>query len=77
MRANRLEEAVTMSVDDALIRLSALLGLDPDRGGDEIMLPHLAPRAGHRQRIIRLLYAAGRSAPRHAPRAFNPDIRRL
>jgi 3-methyladenine DNA glycosylase/8-oxoguanine DNA glycosylase len=117
-RANRLEEAATMSVDDALTRLSALPGLgmwtatatvlashgapdvlvlrdyglptlvnfaftgdaqrlDPDRGGDEIMLAHLAPWAGHRQRIIRLLYAAGISAPRRAPRAFNPDIRLL
>jgi 3-methyladenine DNA glycosylase/8-oxoguanine DNA glycosylase len=51
--------------------------LDPDLGGDEIMLAHLAPWAGHRQRIIRLLYVAGVSAPRRAPRAFNPDIRRL
>ena len=117
-RAHRLEEAATMSVEDALTRLSALPGLgiwtatatvlashgapdvvvlrdyglptlvnfvftgdarrlDPDRGGDEIMLAHLAPWAGHRQRIIRLLYAAGISAPRRAPRAFNPDIRRL
>jgi 3-methyladenine DNA glycosylase/8-oxoguanine DNA glycosylase len=117
-RASRLEEAATMSVDNALIRLSALPGvgmwtatatvlashgapdvlvlrdyglptlvnfaftgdarrLDPDRGGDEIMLAHLAPWAGHRQRIIRLLFAAGVSAPRRAPRAFNPDIRQL
>jgi hypothetical protein len=50
--------------------------LDPDRGGDEIMLAHLALWAGHRQRIIRLLYAAGVSVPRRVPRAFNPDIRR-
>lgn len=51
--------------------------LDPDRGGDDIMLAHLAPWAGHRQRIIRLLIAAGVSVPRRAPKAFNPDIRRL
>lgn len=117
-RANRLEEAAAMSVDDALTRLSVLPGLgmwtatatvlashgasdvlvlrdyglptlvnfaftgdakrlDPDRGGDEIMLGHLAPWAGHRQRIVRLLYVAGVVVPRRAPRAFNPDIRRL
>ena len=38
---------------------------------------HLAPWAGHRQRIVRLLYTAGVSAPRRGPRAVNPDIRRL
>lgn len=51
--------------------------LDPDRGGDEIMCAHLEPWRGHRQRIIRLLYAAGVSVPRHGARQFNPDIRRL
>ncbi len=51
--------------------------LDPDRGGDEIMLEHLAPWAGHRQRIVRLISVAGVSVPRRGPRAFNPDIRRF
>jgi 3-methyladenine DNA glycosylase/8-oxoguanine DNA glycosylase len=117
-RAHRLEEAATMSVPDALARLSALPGLGvwtatsvitashgdpdtitlrdyglptmvnyaftgdgrrlpPDGGGDEIMCRHLAPWSGHRQRIIRLLFAAGVSAPRRGPRMRNPDIRRL
>ena len=117
-RANRLEEAATMTVPDALRRLCALPGLGiwtatatvlashgdpdtlvlrdygmptlvhyaftgrterlpPDDGGDEIMCRHLEPWRGHRQRIIRLLHAAGVSAPRRAPKAFNPDIRRL
>jgi len=48
-----------------------------DEGGDELMCAHLAPWAGHRQRIVRLLSSAGLHAPRRAPRAFNPDIRRL
>jgi 3-methyladenine DNA glycosylase/8-oxoguanine DNA glycosylase len=48
-----------------------------DEGGDERMCEHLAPWAGHRQRIVRLLAASGMSPPRRAPRAFNPDIRRL
>jgi 3-methyladenine DNA glycosylase/8-oxoguanine DNA glycosylase len=117
-RANRLEEAATMTAADARVRLSALPGLGPwtatsvitsshgdpdtivlrdyglptmvnhaftgdarrlapDEGGDEIMCRHLAPWAGHRQRIVRLLYTAGVSAPRRGPRARNPDIRRL
>jgi 3-methyladenine DNA glycosylase/8-oxoguanine DNA glycosylase len=117
-RANRLEEAATMPIPEALTRLSALPGfgawtatatvlathgdpdtvvlrdygmptlvnyaftgdatrLDPDRGGDEIMLGHLEPWRGHRQRFFRLLFAAGISVPRRAPRQRNPDIRRL
>ncbi len=51
--------------------------LPPDEGGDEIMSEHLEPWRGHRQRIVRLLFAAKVNAPRRAPRAFNPDIRRL
>jgi 3-methyladenine DNA glycosylase/8-oxoguanine DNA glycosylase len=51
--------------------------LPADEGGDEIMCRHLAPWTGHRQRIVRLLYTVGVAVPRRAPRAFNPDIRRL
>ena len=51
--------------------------LRADDGGDEIMCRHLEPWRGHRQRIIRLLFAAGVNAPRRSPRAYNPDIRRL
>jgi 3-methyladenine DNA glycosylase/8-oxoguanine DNA glycosylase len=51
--------------------------LPPDEGGDDIMCRHLAPWTGHRQRIIRLLFVVGVGTPRRAPRAFNPDIRRL
>ena len=117
-RANRLEEAATMSPTAAIQRLTALDGLGawtatgtviachgdpdtillrdygmptlvnyaftgetkrlpPDDGGDEIMCRHLAPWAGHRQRLVRLMSAAGVSVPRRAPKALNPDIRRL
>jgi 3-methyladenine DNA glycosylase/8-oxoguanine DNA glycosylase len=51
--------------------------LRADEGGDEIMCRHLAPWTGHRQRIVRLLFTAGLSAPRRGPRMRNPDIRRL
>jgi 3-methyladenine DNA glycosylase/8-oxoguanine DNA glycosylase len=49
----------------------------PDDGGDELMCRHLAPWAGHRQRIVRLLFTVGVRVPRRAPRSFNPDIRRI
>ncbi|MEM1332513.1 MAG: DNA-3-methyladenine glycosylase 2 family protein [Actinomycetota bacterium] len=51
--------------------------LPPDEGGDDVMCAHLEPWRGHRQRIVRLLFAAKVAAPRRAPRAFNPDIRRF
>lgn len=51
--------------------------LPPDEGGDETMCAHLEPWRGHRQRVIRLLFAAGIEVPRRHPKAFNPDIRRL
>jgi 3-methyladenine DNA glycosylase/8-oxoguanine DNA glycosylase len=51
--------------------------LDPDAGGDERMCELLAPWAGHRHRVVRLLFTAGISPPRRGPRSFNPDIRRL
>ncbi|HSM67036.1 MAG TPA: hypothetical protein VK860_12070 [Ilumatobacteraceae bacterium] len=51
--------------------------VDADAGGDELMCRHLEPWAGHRQRIVRLLFSVGVSAPRRGPRARNPDIRRL
>ena len=51
--------------------------LSADEGGDELLCRHRAPWTGHRQRIVRLLFTAGVSAPRRGPRARNPDIRRL
>ncbi len=51
--------------------------LDADRGGDETMCAQLAPWSGHRQRIVRLIKRSSGFPPRRAPRAFNPDIRRL
>jgi 3-methyladenine DNA glycosylase/8-oxoguanine DNA glycosylase len=47
------------------------------RGTDERMLELLAPYAGHRGRVIRLLEAAGISAPRFGPRAPVRSIRGL
>ena len=47
------------------------------RGTDEQMLELLAPWAGQRQRVMRLVEAAGVAAPRYGPRFAYPDIRRL
>ncbi|MCU1371725.1 MAG: hypothetical protein JWO77_2919 [Ilumatobacteraceae bacterium] len=42
---------------------------------DDAMLEILEPFAGHRGRVLRLIGAAGISAPRHAPRYAPRDIR--
>jgi 3-methyladenine DNA glycosylase/8-oxoguanine DNA glycosylase len=103
MRAERLEEAARMPMDDASRRLRAFPGIgawtaarvayaalgDADavpvgdfhlphavawllagrpRGDDDLMLELLAPFAGHRGRVLRLLIAAGIRAPRFGPR---------
>lgn len=47
------------------------------RGSDERMLQLLAPFAGHRGRVIRLIEAAGMRAPRYGPRLEIADISRI
>jgi len=47
------------------------------RGTDERMLELLAPWAGHRARVIRLLESSGVSAPRYGPRVASRDLREL
>ena len=46
------------------------------RTDDAGMLALLAPYAGHRQRVVRLLEASGRRAPRYGPRTQLRDYRR-
>lgn len=102
-RIDRLEEAIEMDADAAMIRLTALPGLgpwtaaivsraargDPDavevgdfhlpnlvawnlarepRASDERMMELLAPFAGHRGRVTRILGIAGTRAPAYGPR---------
>ena len=43
---------------------------------DDGMLELLAPWAGHRQQVVRLLYASGFRAPRFGPKATIQDHRR-
>jgi 3-methyladenine DNA glycosylase/8-oxoguanine DNA glycosylase len=47
------------------------------RGSDEQMLELLEPFAGHRGRVLRLLLAAGVSAPRYGPRMSLRSIERI
>lgn len=47
------------------------------RGSDAEMLALLAPWAGQRQRVMRLVEASGVRAPRRGPRFAYPDIRAI
>jgi 3-methyladenine DNA glycosylase/8-oxoguanine DNA glycosylase len=47
------------------------------RGTDDEMLDLLAPWAGQRQRVMRLVEAAGVAPPRRGPRFAFPDIRAM
>lgn len=67
-----------VSVADAHLShlVSWLLAGEP-RGTDERMLELLAPWAGHRARVIRLLESSGLEAPRYGPRVAPRDLRTL
>lgn len=47
------------------------------RGDDELMLELLAPWAGQRQRVMRLIEATGLTAPKFGPRFRYTDIRAI
>jgi 3-methyladenine DNA glycosylase/8-oxoguanine DNA glycosylase len=47
------------------------------RGTDEEMLELLAPWAGQRQRVMRLVEASGITAPRYGPRFQSLEIRAI
>jgi 3-methyladenine DNA glycosylase/8-oxoguanine DNA glycosylase len=78
VRIRALGDPDAVSVGDA--HLSHLVGwalARERRATDERMLELLAPWAGHRQRVIRLLEAAGIKAPRFGPRVAPRDLRDL
>lgn len=76
--ARALGDPDAVSVGDA--HLSNLVGFalarEP-RATDERMLELLAPWAGHRARVIRLLESSGIAAPRYGPRVPPRDLRDL
>lgn len=47
------------------------------KGGDEGMLEALAPFAGHRQRVVRLVKMTGIGRDTHRPKPFRYDISRI
>jgi 3-methyladenine DNA glycosylase/8-oxoguanine DNA glycosylase len=66
-----------VSVGDA--HLSHVVGFalaGRERGTDEEMLELLAPWAGHRARVVRLLERSGIAPPRHGPRVAPRDLAR-
>jgi len=76
--ARALGDPDAVSVGDA--HLSNLVGFalaHEPRATDERMLELLAPWAGHRQRVIRLLESSGIAAPRYGPRIPPRDLREL
>ena len=67
-----------VSVGDAhLSHLVAWLLDGQPRGTDDRMLELLAPWAGHRARVVRLLESSGVEAPRYGPRVAARDLRDL
>jgi 3-methyladenine DNA glycosylase/8-oxoguanine DNA glycosylase len=76
--ARALGDPDAVSVADA--HLSNLVGFalaGEPRATDERMLELLAPWAGHRQRVVRLLESSGIAAPRYGPRIPPRDLREL
>lgn len=65
-----------ISVGDYHLAHHVTYAFDGVRGDDARMLALLAPYAGHRQRVIALIKAAGIQEPRRAPRLTPQDHRR-
>ncbi len=66
-----------VSVADAhLSNVVAFVLTGTARGTDEQMLELLAPWAGHRARVIRLIERSGRTPPRYGPRVAPRDLAR-
>lgn len=64
-----------VSVADAhLSNVVAFVLTGAPRGTDEQMLELLAPWAGHRARVIRLIERSGRTPPRYGPRVAPRDL---
>jgi 3-methyladenine DNA glycosylase/8-oxoguanine DNA glycosylase len=67
-----------VSVGDAhLSNVVAFALTGRPRGTDEEMLELLAPWAGHRARVVRLLETSGPRPPRYGPRVAPRDLTRL
>lgn len=74
-RIRSLGDADAVSVGDFHLAHEIGYALTGSRADDDGMLELLAPWAGHRQRIIRLIFAAGIAEPRRGPRLAPEDHR--
>jgi len=72
-RLGRGGGAVSLA-DAHLPNLVAWVLAGEPRGTDERMLELLAPWAGHRARVVRLLERSGLAAPRYGPRIAPRDL---
>lgn len=75
VRARAFGDADAVSVGDYHLAHHVGFALTGARTDDEGMLELLAPWAGQRQRVIRLIVASGVSEPRRAPRLHPEDHR--
>ncbi|KNY07831.1 DNA-3-methyladenine glycosylase family protein [Microbacterium sp. GCS4] len=75
-RIRALGDPDAVSVGDYHLAHEVGHALSGHRTDDAGMLQLLAPWAGHRQRVIRLIYASGVSEPRRGPRLTPADHRR-
>lgn len=64
-----------VSVGDYHLAHHVTYAFDGTRGDDARMVELLAPYAGHRQRVVALIKAAGISEPRRGPRYAPQDMR--
>jgi 3-methyladenine DNA glycosylase/8-oxoguanine DNA glycosylase len=75
-RLRALGDPDAVSVGDYHLAHEVGYALTGHRTDDAGMLRLLAPWAGHRQRVIRLIFASGVSEPRRGPRLTPADHRR-
>lgn len=75
-RARALGDPDAVSVGDFHLAHHVGYALTGSRTDDDGMLELLAPWAGHRHRVIRLILAAGLTEPRRGPRLAPEDHRR-
>ncbi|GAA3931697.1 DNA-3-methyladenine glycosylase 2 family protein [Microbacterium soli] len=75
-RIRALGDPDAVSVGDFHLAHEVGYALTGSRTDDDGMLQLLAPWAGHRQRVIRLIFAAGIREPRRGPRLSPEDHRR-
>jgi 3-methyladenine DNA glycosylase/8-oxoguanine DNA glycosylase len=74
-RIRALGDPDAVSVGDFHLAHEVGYALTGERVDDDGMLRLLAPWAGQRQRVIRLIYASGVQEPRRAPRLHPEDHR--